>query len=96
MEKVSCLEGETKMQHAPNPSLRPKGVTPREWRRKQNTKFVRVIRARKRAGVRVFTLPLNADAVVAWLIANGRLPPGESGKGAIEAALATFITEQVT
>jgi hypothetical protein len=39
--------------HAPNPSLPPKGVTPREWRRRQNTKFVGRIRARRRAGVRV-------------------------------------------
>jgi len=35
--------------HTPNPSLRPKGVTPREWRRRQNTKFVGRIRARRDA-----------------------------------------------
>jgi hypothetical protein len=75
------------------PATRPVGMARRKWLRARNTRLVGRAVKRRRAGIRVYGLPLHTESVTAWLVGTGRLPVGESAKGAIEAALALYLSE---
>jgi hypothetical protein len=78
------------------PNTRPYGVGRKKFLRERNTRLVGRAVKRRRAGVKVFSLPLHVESVTSWLVATGRLPAGESGKGPIEAALVQYLSELVS
>jgi hypothetical protein len=48
------------------------GMARKTYLRNRDTRFVARRRARAKAGVRCYVLPLNTEGLTAWLVSSGR------------------------